>query len=112
MSLPEMESPDKARPEEASAIQTDEPEAPGPVQPAGKLATAEAAEAAAEVMVLAAPAIAAVRSAFKLVRAEGRAKRVNADDPPHMVVLSPLQAMLPLVEVFDKAAPLERTFPQ
>lgn len=110
-----MESPDKARPEEASAIQTDEPEAPGPVQPEGKLAAAvaaEVAEAAADVMVLAAPATTAVRSAFKLVNAEGRAKRVKADDPPHMVVLSPLQAMLPLGEVFERAEPCSRTLPQ
>lgn len=112
MSLLEVEGPDNARPEEASAIQTDEPEAPGPVQPAGSV-TAEvevAVEVAAEVIV--APARAAVRSALRLVRAEGRAKRVRADDPPHIEDLSPLQAMLPLGDSLERAELFSNKFPQ
>jgi hypothetical protein len=108
MSLAEVEAPVRARPDVPSAIQTDEPEAPGPTQPEGKpvagVSTAAAeddvaeAEAEAEEMIV-------LRSALRLASAAGVAKSVKASDPPHIEVASPEHAICE-VEVFERAAPL------
>lgn len=111
MSLAEVLAPVNARPPVPSAIVISAPLAPAGTQGEGrvKVEVADVEVAADEVV---ADAIRALSSALSDVKAEGRAKRVRADDPPHIDILSPLQAMLPLGDVFERALKCSKTSPQ
>jgi hypothetical protein len=110
----DMEAPVRARPVVPSAIVTSAPPAPAPTQGEGRETDAADADAdddaAAELTE--AEAMTVLRSALRVLKATGVAKRVRAALPPHMVVLSPEQGMPLLGESFDSAAPLLRYPPQ
>lgn len=106
MSADAVDGPVRARPDVPSAIQTEDPEDPGPVQPLGR----EAAAAVA-VAVAAEEERVEVKSALRLRSAEDTAKRVRALGPPQIVEGSPAQGMLQSA-VLVSEAPLLIVFEQ